>query len=723
MPNADGSIIIKADVDDKNAEKRLSQLNRTIASTEKQLSRLEQKKLPLVDEAIRLGIELDKAVMRLNYMQSGVEFFPEASVRKQAELVSGLQKEFDAVDKKAVEAANKVKTIEKELQDAKEEAGALTQRMTTFGYQAGKAVNEAGKRVDRFRMRLREVLRSALVFTLITQSLAKFREWMGNVIKTNEEATNAFARLKGALLTLAQPLIDVIIPAFVTFLNILADMVSAVATLVSSLFGTTVEASSEAAESLYEETEALNATGAAAKKAGKSLASFDEINQLAGDSSASSGANAMKIEPIFEINDNGFLDWFQKVLPIIEAIGAALLYWKLPAALRNGLPTLAGLFLSLDGAVRLVKNTFDAWTNGVDWQNLLGMLLATAELALGLYLIFGKTGLAIGLLVGGIAMLVTAFHDAFENGWNLQNLLMAVAGILASGIGIGVLVGSWIPVLVAAIAAVLLAITVLTGNGEALLEGLKTVFRGLVDFIAGVFTGDLDRALQGISTLFEGLGQIVTAVFDSLASILPARLQNIVLTIKDLLLAAISFVKEFLTGLIQFVVGVFTGNWELAWKGIGNMAISALNALIGAFESVLSFIIRAINNFIKSINTTISGIGNLVGADWKGITWKATAPKFNRIPMLAQGAVIPPNREFMAILGDQTSGNNIEAPEGLIRKIVREEAGMNAELLQAILEAVREGKDIYLDGEKVSRNQVRHINNMTQRAGKSVLIY
>ena len=47
------------------------------------------------------------------------------------------------------------------------------------------------------------------------------------------------------------------------------------------------------------------------------------------------------------------------------------------------------------------------------------------------------------------------------------------------------------------------------------------------------------------------------------------------------------------------------------------------------------------------------------------------------MPYLASGAVIPPRSEFMAVLGDQTSGNNIEAPEGLIRKIFREEIPQN----------------------------------------------
>ena len=45
------------------------------------------------------------------------------------------------------------------------------------------------------------------------------------------------------------------------------------------------------------------------------------------------------------------------------------------------------------------------------------------------------------------------------------------------------------------------------------------------------------------------------------------------------------------------------------------------------------------------------------------------------IPALATGAVIPPNGEFLAVLGDQKKGRNLEAPENLIRQIVREESG------------------------------------------------
>ena len=49
--------------------------------------------------------------------------------------------------------------------------------------------------------------------------------------------------------------------------------------------------------------------------------------------------------------------------------------------------------------------------------------------------------------------------------------------------------------------------------------------------------------------------------------------------------------------------------------------------------------------------------------------------QFKWIPKLAQGAVLPPNKPFVAMLGDQTRGRNLEAPEDLIRQIVREESG------------------------------------------------
>lgn len=117
-----------------------------------------------------------------------------------------------------------------------------------------------------------------------------------------------------------------------------------------------------------------------------------------------------------------------------------------------------------------------------------------------------------------------------------------------------------------------------------------------------------------------------------------------------------------------------------------------VNAVIGTIE-------WALNGFIGSAvdmaNSLIDGANNVPGV-WIPHVW---APSIS-IPRLAGGAAIPPNREFMAVLGDQSSGYNLEAPEGLIRQIVREESG-NAQtlaLLSQILNAIQSGHTLQCDG-------------------------
>ena len=136
------------------------------------------------------------------------------------------------------------------------------------------------------------MLRSALVFTVISQALSKFRDWMGKVIQTNAEAQAAFARLKGALLTLAQPLVEVIIPALTEFINVLTRIVTVIAQLVSMLFGKTISQSQEAAKGLYEETEALKERRRRGRDAAGSLAGFDEINTIQTENAGGSGGGA-----------------------------------------------------------------------------------------------------------------------------------------------------------------------------------------------------------------------------------------------------------------------------------------------------------------------------------------------------------------------------------------------------------------------------------------------
>lgn len=128
-------------------------------------------------------------------------------------------------------------------------------------------------------------------------------------------------------------------------------------------------------------------------------------------------------------------------------------------------------------------------------------------------------------------------------------------------------------------------------------------------------------------------------------------------------------------------------------------------------------------------NGWVQGKGKPI-KDWKACvrTWErqgyggeqsSAVPKPRQydeaIPQLAHGAVIPPNKEFLAVLGDQKSGTNVEAPLSTIK--------------QAVMEALAQGSrepinvNLVVDGKTLARVVVPNINNMTRAAGKPVLLY
>lgn len=145
-----------------------------------------------------------------------------------------------------------------------------------------------------------------------------------------------------------------------------------------------------------------------------------------------------------------------------------------------------------------------------------------------------------------------------------------------------------------------------------------------------------------------------------------------------------------------------------------------LNGLIGAFESGINFVLRGVGSLVNGVISLVNKIPgiNIGYVDWGHV-------QLGRIPHLAQGAVIPPNREFMAVLGDQRNGRNLEAPEDLIRKIVREESGGSevVALLQAILDATKAGRKMYVDKKVLAETAKDGINDMTIAAGRPVLLY
>lgn len=548
------------------------------------------------------------------------------------------------------------------------------------------------------------------------------------------------------------PILQKILPIAIAVLRIVRELADAIAKLFHfkltkidySGVGNLASGAEDAAAGFDDAT-------SAAKELKKSVMGFDELNILNGNTASGSGSAGMPSGSgfDFELPEYGFLNDVSKqadevtqklknALPWILAIGAGLAAWKLGPKLGLDLQKTIGLAVGIFGALTLVQNILDSIVNGVTEENMTGMIFGMTLAVTGLYVALGPVAGGITAIVSGLAVLAVAFSDAEKSGWNFQNQMLAIAGILAAGVGIGILIGSWIPLLIAMIASLLLSITVSTGHGQELINGVKETLQGFIDFFAGIFTGDTKRTAKGIEGIFSGLKGIIGSVIDGIRDWLNGlldwidkktngKLKPLITGIKAIVTAVfgnikqtvgnvINEIKTIFSGLIKFISGVFSGDFDKAWEGIKDIFKGIWNTIIDLLNGAINIIIKGLNWLIKQMNKISFDVPSWVPfVGGKSIGVNIDYISENVLPHLAKGAVIPANDEFLAVLGDQTRGNNIEAPEGLIRKIVREESGSSGEVhVTIVLDSVT--------GKKLFETVVRENNAVVRATGASPLV-
>ena len=804
---ADGSIVIETNIDNKKAQKELNQLAKKIQSLEDQLTSKKQGRFPLVENLNVVNAELEEARKQLSMLQdeqnainaamkpgSSADDYMRAysdrpmvdsKLKKQQEKVDAIEKEWRQAEKALSDYDSKISGLEGKLNLAKEEAGWLQQNMAKSGPAAAKmakSVDRAQKSASKFSSRMREVIRSALVFTVITQGLAKFREWMGKVIKTNDEARASIARLKGALLTLAQPMIEVIIPAFTSFVDMLARIISMAARITAALFGTTAEKAADSAENLYEETEALEKTGEAAEEAGKSLASFDEINQLSGSSNKSENQaqQDQSIEPDFSIVKTSIQDALSAILELLTgaallAIGAILVFTG--ASIPVGLALMVAGALAIVDAVTSNPEAIKALLQGGlgEALSIIGPLVAVIGVLL---VITGHILIGISLIIMGAAIWATGAASGDEGDF-IQNILTrlseaaAVIGPLIAVLGVFLVITGHIllgvafiiagaalwavgkaagdegdfveniktrlseaAVVVGPLIAVLGVLLVIMGN---ILMGISFIIAGAAIWAVGKAAGDEGDFIQNILTRLQeaaevigpwiaiigivllvagqialGIGLIVLGIaifafskmemdggeslIDTIVSALSAAMVEIspYIAIIGLVLILVPGMQGIGIALLVAGIGLFIAGTALAasnstemkswvevlqldqvsqWVSTALLLAGIALVAIGAMTLNPFFLLAGIALLgggvaLKALNS--SGKTSSGSFSARSGSGRMSVPRLSidDVPALAKGAVIPPNREFLAVLGDQKSGTNIEAPTSEIEAAV-----------------------------------------------------
>lgn len=725
---ADGSVVFSVDLDDKDAQKELNKLVKKIDTLNDKIYQKQQDKMPLAKQSAEIAANLDAAKATLDSMHSGKEFFTADSIKAQESTVKSLQKEYDAVTAKVEKMDASIQSDTANLDKMKTKAGELSEKISStkngvFGM--GEATKKADEYMSRFVNRVKKLALRAFVFTLITRALSVVRDYVWKVIQVNDEAAKAIARLKGALLTLAQPLLSVIVPAFTALVNILTKVISVIANIVSMLFGTTAKKSEAAAKGLYKEADAIGSVGSAAKEAKGNLASFDEINTLSSSSGGGGAAAALadRLSPVFEQFTTD--EYKAKIDELTAYLSGALL--ALGAILCfSGANIPLGIALMAAGAIGLVTLIKENWNAMSDrlraaLTNVLSVLGLFA-LAIGAILCLSGANipLGIGLMLAGAAMLGTAvalnWNAVNDKTKNTLSALMMALGMTLLAIGAvlcfsGANLPLGIGLMIAGAASIAASVAM---NWNTAPEKTKAAIKSLMGSI-GVSLIAIGAVLcfsganlpLGIGMMIAG-GAAIAAASDLDWSALLTKLKEMWQNIK----------QWWNTSVSKF----FTADY---WKALGRRIIDGLlSGLKAAWESVKTWVANAVswfgNKFVEAQNSIAksnSGRSGGFGARSGGFGSPSRAPSISRVsaPALARGAVIPPNKEFLAVLGDQKSGTNIETPL--------------ATMVEAFKQAMAESGGgattvvIQLDGKEIARSTVKNINNMTRAAGKPVLLY
>lgn len=255
----------------------------------------------------------------------------------------------------------------------------------------------------------------------------------------------------------------------------------------------------------------------------------------------------------------------------------------------------------------------------------------------------------------------------------------------------------------------------LLGAAVEMANGILDMLGGLIDFLVGVFTGDWKKAFSGAGQIAQGFADTCGAVIEWIGDYILTPFMSLVKklfsvdwvkyfgvagiapqVLCDLIKSIFGTMKNVFIGIMNFIKYAFTGDWRNAWQSVKNIFSSIMSGIGDVVRAPINGIISMVNQAIGAINNLIRGVNRIPHVN---------IPTIGRIPHLASGAVIPPNQEFLAMLGDQKSGNNIEAPEGLIRKIVREESGGKASTYRFVAQLDRK---IIFD-ETISEGKLRQM--------------
>lgn len=315
---------------------------------------------------------------------------------------------------------------------------------------------------------------------------------------------------------------------------------------------------------------------------------------------------------------------------------------------------------------------------GEAWQQNNEGLVASNQASANLQEQIAKLGETVEPVITGIVTKVSELLSWFNNlDSTTQTIILTILGLVAA---IGPLIGAFEGVtgLIGKITTSIIpglgsAFTTLTGT---VLPAVGNAFSSVFSFIAANPIVLLISAIVGLVTLIATKGDEIQAILQKLddflqnifakdwteifGPVLGEALNALFANIKNIW----DSIKQVFDGIINFIRGVFTGDWSRAWEGVKQIFGGIFNGLIAIAKAPLNAVIGLINGMINGINWVIEKINSisvdlpdLLGGGHIGFN----IPKIGNIAYLAKGGILSQGSAVVGEAGPELltiSGNS-----------------------------------------------------------------
>lgn len=478
------------------------------------------------------------------------------------------------------------------------------------------------------------------------------------------------------------------------------------------------DAGAEARSVLDSLRKSLQSTAAQSVKSARSLAKFDEINRLAAPetektTAKSSGSGSSK-KTAAETPDTEALTPWQQLLQTLQGLWAQ--FWAyLQSYYAPAIAAWQAVWAAMQGAAVAVWEPLRTALLQL-WQGTLvplGQYLAT-EFLPGVVNSFSQ---AFAPIVGGaVAAAITVLGNTFT--WLCGLVSEAVTTVVQPALAL--LLTLWQDLMTGIQTAwasygqpfldeVVLAFQNFTDLLQTLWDGtVQPVLTQLIDQLGALWSGTLNPLWQQLTLALGAVMNLVLTLWNTVLAPLAAWLaatfapvftqafagiSSAVTLAVTVIGGAITTALAVLRGLADFVNATLRGDWDAAWNAMSQTVQTVWDTITRTIKNAADALLQTVTNLagavgsaLSGILSALSGVGSVASGGFSAagqwLTGRSAAPQMIYaqnlpVPALASGAVIPPNRAFLALLGDQHSGTNIEAPLATIEQAV---AGVMADL-------------------------------------------